>query len=225
MLHATGYDVVDGSPAPAKTSEEYLSRKNINVVVLQWIYGTLLARVLEEKSTANEAWLGVKNLFLNYKGFCVASLQHEPTNLTLAAMLSLKAYCQHKRELSDRLTAVDCHINNTQHITHLVHGLPREYDTATSVLNKSLQSWEEECNKLQSEARCIVAPDAVTPTPIVAVVVNTPSERPRDQQPTSNQDFSSSNQDNQGLSQNNRDSQSHREPQKYGWNRGPAQQK
>ncbi|XP_022030869.1 uncharacterized protein LOC110931801 [Helianthus annuus] len=63
MLHATGYEVVhhiDGTPAPGKDAADYPAWKKIDAVVLQWIYGTLsdelLVRVLEDTSTAYEAW-------------------------------------------------------------------------------------------------------------------------------------------------------------------------
>ncbi|XP_076896275.1 uncharacterized protein LOC143549196 [Bidens hawaiensis] len=146
-LHATGYDVlshIDGSPSPAQTSPEYPSWIKIDAVVLQWIYGTLsndlLVHVLENESTAHEAWVRVKNLFLNNKASWAAALQLELNNLTLASMPSLEAYCQRVRDLSDQLTAVDCPINNTQRILHLIKGLPREYDTAAALLNHNLPS-------------------------------------------------------------------------------------
>ncbi|KAJ0435796.1 putative RNA-directed DNA polymerase [Helianthus annuus] len=195
MLHATGYDVVnhiDGSPAPDETSDDYPSWKKIDAIVLQWIYGTLttdlLVRVLEEKSTAHEAWLRVKNLFLNNKGSRDAALQHELTNLTLSAMPNLDAYCQKIRELADQLTAVDCPINNTQRILYLVRGLPREYDTTASILNQSLPTWEEACNQLQSEARRIAARDALSPTPAIAAVVDHPPKKNRSGSPPSHHD-------------------------------------
>ncbi|KAI3706128.1 hypothetical protein L1987_76386 [Smallanthus sonchifolius] len=196
MLHATGYDVVqhiDGSPSPDKDSTDYPSWKKIDAVVLQWIYGTLtkplLVRVLEDKSTAYEAWKRVQNLFLNNKGSRAASLQHELTNLTLTSMPNLEAYCQRIRELADQLTAVDCPINNTQRILYLVRGLPREYDAVASILNQSLPSWEDACDRLQSEARRISARDTLSPTPMVAAAVTSWPEKNRDHQPTSNRDY------------------------------------
>ncbi|KAJ0510817.1 hypothetical protein HanIR_Chr11g0544951 [Helianthus annuus] len=101
MLHAKGYDVlnhINSSPAPAETSPAYSSWAKIDAVVLQWIYGSisddLLARVLTDESTAHEAWKRVNKLFSNNKGPRAAALQHELSNITLAAMPSLKAYCQ-----------------------------------------------------------------------------------------------------------------------------------
>ncbi|KAI3760479.1 hypothetical protein L1987_50874 [Smallanthus sonchifolius] len=194
-LHATGYDVVqhiDGSPSPDKDSTDYPSWKKIDAVVLQWIYGTLtkplLVRVLEDKSTAYEAWKRVQNLFLNNKGSRAAALQHELTNMTLAAMPNLEAYCQRIRELADQLTAVDCPINNTQRILYLVRGLPREYDAVASILNQSLPSWEDACDRLQSEARRITARETLSPTPMVAAAVTSQPEKNQDNQLSFNRD-------------------------------------
>lgn len=170
MLHVTGYDVVDhidGTPAPAKTAPNYHSWKKIDAVVLQWIYGMLtddlLIRVLEDPSTASEAWQRVKNLFLNNKGSRAAALQHELTNLTLSAMPNLEAYYQRIRELSDQLDPVDCPVNNIQRVLYLVRGLPREYDAVASLLNQYLPSWEDAYNRLQSEAQRVAAQENTSP--------------------------------------------------------------
>ncbi|XP_076928415.1 uncharacterized protein LOC143592364 [Bidens hawaiensis] len=181
MLHATGYNVVDhidGSPAPEKNTPEYGSWKKIDAVVLQWIYSTfsndLLVRVLEDQSTAYEAWIRVKTLFLNNKGPRAMALQHELTNITLASMPNLEAYCQKIRELSDQLAAVDCPLSNTQRILHLVNGLPREYDTTASILNQNLPPWEQAVEQLQAEARRIAAREARNPTPVISAVTSQP---------------------------------------------------
>ncbi|XP_021984936.1 uncharacterized protein LOC110880792 [Helianthus annuus] len=193
MLHATGYDVVDhidGSPTLEKTALEYISWKKIDVVVLQWIYGTLsndlLVRVLEEQSTAYQAWMRVKTLFLNNKGPRAMALQHELTDLTLASMPSLEAYCQKTREPSDQLAAADCPLSNTQRILHLVNGLRREYDTTAAIINQNLPPWEQAVEQLQSESRRIAAREARNPTPIIAAGVSSQSERT----PSSNRDQS-----------------------------------
>ncbi|KAK1431784.1 hypothetical protein QVD17_08432 [Tagetes erecta] len=118
-LHAVGYDVldhIDSSHAPTKTGSKYAEWKKIDALVLQWIYGTLsndlLTRLLDDDLTAHQAWVKVKNLFLNNKGSRASTLQHELTNITLAAMRSLEAYCQRIRELADQLAALDFPITN-----------------------------------------------------------------------------------------------------------------
>ncbi|KAK9733119.1 hypothetical protein RND81_04G044800 [Saponaria officinalis] len=113
-LHARGYKVIhhiDGTPAPAKTAATYADWCEIDAHVLQWIYGTLsddlLSRVLEEESTAYEAWERVKGIFTNNKGSRAAALENEFSNLKLAAMPSLESYCQRLKELAGQLKDVD----------------------------------------------------------------------------------------------------------------------
>lgn len=61
-LNATGYKVlkhIDGTPSPAPTDPSHTSWKEIDAIVLQWIYATLsdelLVRVLETESTAYQS--------------------------------------------------------------------------------------------------------------------------------------------------------------------------
>ncbi|XP_021995808.1 uncharacterized protein LOC110892991 [Helianthus annuus] len=105
------WDHIDGTPTPDKEAVDYSSWKKIDAVVLQWIYGTLssdlLVHVLEDKSTAFEAWKRFENLFLNNKGSRASALQHGLTNLTLSAMPDLDSYCQRICDLMDQLAVVD----------------------------------------------------------------------------------------------------------------------
>ncbi|XP_076916578.1 uncharacterized protein LOC143576361 [Bidens hawaiensis] len=63
-LHATAYQVlnhIDNTPPPAVDSPEYSSWKELDALVLQWIFSTvsddLLPSILENESTARAAWL------------------------------------------------------------------------------------------------------------------------------------------------------------------------
>ncbi|KAI3822382.1 hypothetical protein L1987_09971 [Smallanthus sonchifolius] len=158
-----------------------------------WIYETLaddlLNRVLVDESNAHQAWERVKQLFQNNKGSRAAALQHELTNLNLAAMPSVEAYCQKIRELADQLSTLDFPINDNQWVLHLVRGLPREYETVASLLNQTLPPWEDACNRLQSEGQLIAAREQNTPTPVVAAAITSPqpSRDTRNTQPRGNQ--------------------------------------
>ncbi|XP_074309997.1 uncharacterized protein LOC141644381 [Silene latifolia] len=106
-LHAKGYKVlahIDSTKPPAPDAENYGDWCEIDAHVLQWIYGTLsddlLPRVLEDESTAYEAWKRVENIFLNNKGARAAALEHGFNNLKLVSMSSLEAYCQRLRDLA-----------------------------------------------------------------------------------------------------------------------------
>ncbi|XP_022032647.1 arp2/3 complex-activating protein rickA-like [Helianthus annuus] len=193
-LHAKGYKVlshIDGTPSPGKDSADFAEWENIDSIVLQWIYGTLsdalLVRVLTDESTAHEAWLRVKRLFVNNKGPRSQALQHELANTTLASMSNLEAYCQKIRDLTDQLKALNFPMNDQQRVLHLVKGLPKEYDTISSILNNSLPTWEDAIEQLLSEAGRIKTRDAVTHTPPIAAAFppsTTPTTDP--QQPQQN---------------------------------------
>ncbi|XP_074271690.1 uncharacterized protein LOC141595627 [Silene latifolia] len=106
-LHARGYKVlahIDGTPPPSPSAENYVEWCEVDAHVLQWIYGTmsddLLPRVLEDESTAYQAWKRVENIFLNNKGARAAALEHEFSNLKLDSMPSLDAYCQRLKDLA-----------------------------------------------------------------------------------------------------------------------------
>ncbi|XP_074284315.1 uncharacterized protein LOC141608867 [Silene latifolia] len=118
-LHARGYKVlhhIDGTRKPAETDSTYEEWCEIDAHVLQWIYGTLnddlLSRVLEEESTAYEAWIRVKNIFTNNKGARAAALESEFSSLKLESMSSLEAYCQRLKEIADQLKDVDAAVKD-----------------------------------------------------------------------------------------------------------------
>ncbi|XP_021978981.1 uncharacterized protein LOC110876835 [Helianthus annuus] len=189
QLHARGYKVthhIDGTPPPAKTDPDYESWMEIDAIVLQWIYGTLsddlLVQVLEPESTALEAWLRIKGLFTNNKGSRAATLEHQFINLTLKSMPSLDAYCQRLKEIANQLADVDQPVSNQRLILQLVRGLPSEFDTTASIINKEIPTWEEAISLLQSdqqrqEARDSLASSAASPS------VMTMTDENRQQQP------------------------------------------
>ncbi|XP_074276907.1 uncharacterized protein LOC141600563 [Silene latifolia] len=183
-LHAKGYKVLDhinGAPPPATTDPTYESWSEIDAHVLQWIYGTLsddlLARVLEDNSTALQAWTRVKNIFLNNKGSqSSAALEHEFDNLKLESMPSLDAYCQKLSELAGQLKDVDASMTEQRLVLQLVRGLPPSYDTVASYIHQTLPNFETAHRMLQLEQHRKAARD----TPSSAEVLVAPSSPTRD---------------------------------------------
>ncbi|XP_076888122.1 uncharacterized protein LOC143538442 [Bidens hawaiensis] len=158
QLHAQGYKVmnhINGIRAPAKEDPTYASWSEIDAIILQWIYGTLLddllVRVLDTNHTALDAWSRVREIFLNNKGARAAALEHEFNNLTLRSMPSLESYCQKLKDLGDQLNDVDHPVGDQRLVLQLVRGLPIEYDTFGAYINQSLPSWETACSMLQLE--------------------------------------------------------------------------
>ncbi|XP_022040289.1 uncharacterized protein LOC110942834 [Helianthus annuus] len=156
-LNARGYEVPDHitSEPPPKDDPTYEQWKKIDAIVLQWIYSTLsddyLLRVLESDSTALQAWNRVKNIFHNNKGPRCAALQAKFVNLKLSTCASLEAYCQTLRDLAAQLDDVDSPVNEQTLGLQLVRGLPREYDTIGSIINRELPSWNEACEMLRDD--------------------------------------------------------------------------
>ncbi|XP_074266307.1 uncharacterized protein LOC141588780 [Silene latifolia] len=157
-VHALGHDVlshIDGTDAPAKTHESYASWVKIDAHVLQWIYGTLsdelLPRVLEDESTAREAWLRVENIFNNNKGARATALKAEFNAIRLENFPSLEAYWQRLRELAGMLKDVDAADSDRRLVIQLVRGLPSEYDTVASYINQITPSFETARSMLELE--------------------------------------------------------------------------
>ncbi|XP_074299396.1 uncharacterized protein LOC141630484 [Silene latifolia] len=178
-LHAKGYKVshhIDGTHPPANTDPNYAEWCEIDVHVLQWIYGSisedLLLRVLESESTAYEAWTRLKNHFLNNKGARAAALEHEFTNLSLSKCASLDEYCQKLKDIGSQLTDVGSKVDDQRLVLQLVRGLPKEYDTVGDYVNQTLPNFETARSMLQLEehrqsARTETSPAAALAAPAV----------------------------------------------------------
>ncbi|KAM0009763.1 hypothetical protein Hdeb2414_s0086g00784961 [Helianthus debilis subsp. tardiflorus] len=159
----------------------------IDAIVLQWIYSTLsdeyLLRVLEPESTALEAWNRVKDIFHNNKGPRCAALQARFVNLRLTASSSLETYCQTLRDLAAQLDDVGSPVNEQTLVLQLVRGLPREYDTIGSIINRELPSWNEACEMLRGDQeRQAARDDNANPSEALAAINPTPSQNRRDNQ-------------------------------------------
>ncbi|KAI3502559.1 hypothetical protein L1887_30700 [Cichorium endivia] len=149
-LHAKGYKVlhhIDGTAPPAATDHTYTSCVEIDSIVLQWIYGTLsddlLVRILDNDTTAKEAWLKIQTIFLNNKSSRAAALEHEFTNLSLTTCSSMDECCQKLKHLSGQLEDVGYPVSEARLVLQLVCGLPPEYDTTASLINHGSYSWDD----------------------------------------------------------------------------------
>ncbi|XP_076896572.1 uncharacterized protein LOC143549575 [Bidens hawaiensis] len=127
-LHATPYKVSDhisGAEPPAKDYAEYGAWKEIDALVLQWIYSTIndiyLNHVLETDTTARKTWLQLENIFLNNK--TARTMQGLVTQLVLESRL----------------------------VTQLVQGLPQEYTVVGALINQLAPSWDDARTMLNHE--------------------------------------------------------------------------
>ncbi|XP_074292136.1 uncharacterized protein LOC141618989 [Silene latifolia] len=126
-LHTKTYKVlshIDGTAPPEPTADNYIDWCEIDAHVLQWIYGTmsddLLPRVLEDESTAYEAWQRVSAIFLSNKGARAAALENKFNNLKLANLPSFDAYCQKLKDLAGQLKDVGAAVSDQRLVLQLV---------------------------------------------------------------------------------------------------------
>ena len=153
-LHARGYKVlhhIDGTSPPARTNSTYESWAEIDVIVLQWIYGTLsddlLVRVLNSDTTAYKAWHRIQEILTNNKGSHAEALEHEFTNLTLQLVSSLDECCQKLKDFADQLFDVESPVTENRLVLQRVRSIPSAwqnivYDTIASFISHSLLIWD-----------------------------------------------------------------------------------
>ncbi|XP_022000323.1 uncharacterized protein LOC110897898 [Helianthus annuus] len=159
-LHAKGYEVlqhIDGTGPPAETDESYDSWAKIDSIVLQWIYGTLsdalLVRILEDQTTAQQAWNKLQSIFQNNKNSRASSLLHAFTITTLSSCESLNDYFQKLKEIAEQLKDVDQPVTELRLVLQMVQGLPLEYDTVASFINQSNTNWDNARDMIEREQR------------------------------------------------------------------------
>ncbi|XP_076914474.1 uncharacterized protein LOC143573494 [Bidens hawaiensis] len=161
-LHAVAYKVshhIDDSAPPAETSPEYAQWKELDALVLQWIYSTVSDDLLKRliNTTARAAALETK--------FCT---------LTLAACSSVEDYCQQLSDLANQLADVDQPVSDSRLVLQLVRGLPVEYNTTASLINQQGVDWDQAITMLQDEVIRIEAQKGSQNT-VLATTAATPS--------------------------------------------------
>ncbi|KAI3797236.1 hypothetical protein L1987_32491 [Smallanthus sonchifolius] len=164
LLHTTAYKVtnhIDGTAAPDKTDPNYEEWKEIDALVLQWIYNTisdeLVIRIVESNTTANAAWKKLQNIYLSNKGSRAAALDQEFTTLTLASCSSIDEYCQKLHDLANQLKDVDQPVSESRLVLQLVRGLPVESDVVASLINQTPTTWDNARNMIQLEQQRLAA--------------------------------------------------------------------
>ncbi|KAJ9553207.1 hypothetical protein OSB04_017252 [Centaurea solstitialis] len=98
----------------APTDKDKAAKKDlwsrIDVIVLQWIYGTisndLLHTILKPDSTTAQAWTALKNIFQDNKNSRAVYLENKFSNTRLDNFSNVSAYCQELKMLSDQLANV-----------------------------------------------------------------------------------------------------------------------
>ncbi|GAU49192.1 hypothetical protein TSUD_191310 [Trifolium subterraneum] len=141
-IHARVHQVIDHiiptEPAPSpdlKTTDPQLWQR-LDVVVLQWIYGTisddLLNTIIERDSTAEKAWNQLFDIFYDNKNSRALYLEQEFSNTRMEQFPDAAAYCQHLKSLSDQLSNVGAPVSEERLVLQLISGLTEAYATVGS---------------------------------------------------------------------------------------------
>ncbi|XP_076894597.1 uncharacterized protein LOC143546940 [Bidens hawaiensis] len=131
-FHTVAYKVsndIDESAPPAATSPEYTQWKELDALVIQWIYNTVLDDLMKrlmDTTLARVAWTKLKKIFLSNKKARAAALETKFCNLTLTACSSVDDYCQRLSDLASQLADVDQPISESRLVLQLVRRLPPE---------------------------------------------------------------------------------------------------
>ncbi|KAJ0495439.1 hypothetical protein HanIR_Chr12g0608781 [Helianthus annuus] len=118
---------IDGTPAPAENAADYPVWKELDALVLQWIYSTLsddlLVRVLDTDNTAYASWKKIEKILLSNKKARATALETKFVNLTLDACSSFDDYCTRLQEIENPLADVEQPISESRLVLQLVRGL------------------------------------------------------------------------------------------------------
>ncbi|XP_024630933.1 uncharacterized protein [Medicago truncatula] len=141
-IHARVHQVIDHIiptevvPSPdLKTIDPNLWER-LDVVVLQWIYGTIsddiLHTIIKRDSTAEQAWNRLFNIFYDNKNSRTLYLEQEFSNARMEQFPDASTYCQHLKSLSDQLFNVGAPVSNESLVLQLIFGLTDAYATVGS---------------------------------------------------------------------------------------------
>ena len=129
----------DPKISPPDPDVSALKWKQLDAIVLSWIYGTisedLLLTIIKPGSTARDAWLRVKNLFHDNKSARAADLDNQFNHINLENYPNVTAYCQQLKSLADQLKDVDETVSDQRLVLQLINGLTPAFDSVGSIIS------------------------------------------------------------------------------------------
>ncbi|XP_052621038.1 uncharacterized protein LOC111901208 [Lactuca sativa] len=147
----------------------------------------ILTRVLETNTTTRNAWLKIREIFLNNKGVRAAALEQQFTNLTLSSCSSLDEYCKKLKDLAEQLGDVEHEVTESPLVTQLVRGLPPEYDITASLINQKSPGWDIATTMLDLERQRLEArQQSSTSNTVLTAATGANSQPPNGSQPPGN---------------------------------------
>ncbi|XP_071741111.1 uncharacterized protein [Rutidosis leptorrhynchoides] len=153
-IHCKAYNVIDHiTPQPTSSSTSTESTINttntesattteswdrLDVIVLQWIYGTvsidLMETVMAKDSTALQVWDRLKGIFHDNEQTRAIHLQQRFSNIRLENFTNVSYYCQELKNISDQLNNVGSNLKDKQLVLQLIAGLNDAYHSIGTLL-------------------------------------------------------------------------------------------
>ncbi|XP_057452817.1 uncharacterized protein LOC130744669 [Lotus japonicus] len=146
-------------PTPPVTDPTYVLWTTLDAIVLQWIYATisvdLITTIMEPDSTAFTTWTRLADLFQDNQNPRRVTLEQEFSTVRMETFLTVVAYYQHLKTLSDQLRDVGSPVNNHRLVLQLISGLTDAYKGFATLICQS--------NPLPSfhQARCMLTLEEV----------------------------------------------------------------
>lgn len=199
LTHCLTFDVlghIDGTSIPVGNNDvQWLKRDGL---VKLWIYGTLAPQLFRSSfktgGNARDIWIRIENQFRNNKEARAIQLDNE-LRTTEIGDLSIQAYCQKLKSISDLLSNVDAPVSDRTLVMYLLNGLNEKFDNITNVIKHKdpFPSFETAKSMLEMEESRLKKTHKMTPrhldhssSPSALTVVESQSNSRQNQQRFSN---------------------------------------
>ncbi|XP_021749891.1 uncharacterized protein LOC110715611 [Chenopodium quinoa] len=142
--HACAYNVLDHiDPTVSRPTDVSAALwKRLDAIVKQWIYGTistdLLNTILAPKSTAQNLWDRIREIFQDNKNTRVVYLENQFNLLHISNFSNVTAYCQQLKSIADQLANIDQPVSEQKMVIRLVSGLTNsDFDTVATMIQQT----------------------------------------------------------------------------------------
>ncbi|XP_021751032.1 uncharacterized protein LOC110716697 [Chenopodium quinoa] len=142
--HACAYNVLDhiDSSISRPTNISDSLWKRLDAIVKQWVYSTiftdLLNTILAPKSSAQQLWDRIKEIFQDNKNTRAVYLENQFNSLHLSNFPSVTAYCQQLKSLADQLANIEQPVTEQKLVIQLVSGLTgTDFDTVATMIQQT----------------------------------------------------------------------------------------
>lgn len=126
-------------PCPSNINDDLWDQ--LDAIILQWMYATispdLPLTILESHVTAMSVQNHLHNIFQDNKASRAVYFQSEFVRCRLENFSSVSSYCQHMKDLADKLANFDTKVSDHQMVIYLIVGLSKEFDIIVSLIQQS----------------------------------------------------------------------------------------